>query len=185
MLIKKIGWRSKNRIFSQKKKKKDSQELRFDSLSPFVTGSSQPPATRRDEANVRANFPLVPICFSPLPSVHRDISTGFPLFSEFPSPSKPLRPLLFLVAHSRALFIPFRSVPRALLSPFTHVPFTCRRIRFHPVLSLNNSFFLSTSNPLPAISRPRLARLSRTHRLNFEFSRGRRLEELESKRFDF
>lgn len=110
-------------------------------------------------------LPRVPICFPPS-FVHNDISTGFPLFSEFPSRSNHRFPLSLLVSvlHTPcilALFIPFCSVPRVLLSPFTHVPFTCRRVRFHPVLSLNNSLSLRRRSQFSAARNSTLFRTAK------------------------
>lgn len=75
----------------------------------------------------------------PSPTFSRQVSL-------FPLNFLPLRASPPLAAHVSALFIPFCTVPRVLLSPFTHVPFTCRR-------SIPSSSFvqqyLSPSPPSP------------------------------------
>lgn len=106
-----IKFGSKNSdIFS--KKKKILKNL-FDSLSPFCAFIFTCHKEKRSEASL--SFQSV----SPLPSA---ISRQVFLFSlNF----LPLLALSSSLSRIRTL---------ALFIPFTHVPFTCRRIRFHTVL---------------------------------------------------
>ena len=110
-----IKFGSKNSdIFSLKKKRRFS---RIYSTLFLPSAPSYSPAIRRNEAKLPSRFNLSPLS---LPSTA--ISRQVFLFSlNF----LPLLALSSSLSRIRTL---------ALFIPFTHVPFTCRRIRFHTVL---------------------------------------------------
>lgn len=132
----------KIRIFSQKKKKILKNLLSFSLRYPAFISTCH-----KEKRSERSRFSFQSV--SPLPSAA--ISRQVFLFSLNFLPLLALRPLLILVAHTHictlALFIPLRSVPRALfLSPFyaraVHLP-----SHSIPSSSFVRRTILSTNNP--------------------------------------